>query len=402
MNSILKSAVDEFGTPIYVYDGNKIEEKVNELRSAFSEIKMRIKYACKANTNISILALMKKLNVEIDVVSPQEMHLAFKAGFTPEQITFTSSGVGFEEIEECVTNNVLVNIDNLSTLEKFGKKYGNSVPVFIRIRPNVAGGGNLKISTGHGNSKFGIPVEQKAEILKLVNQYNLNIVGLHQHTGSDIKDGNTFLEAAEVMFELAKSFGNLKYLDFGGGFKVSYKEGDSVTDMKDLGEKLSTRFAQFCRIYGADLELWFEPGKFLVSESGYLVAEVNVVKNNPNGTLLGLNTGLNHLIRPMMYDAYHDVYNLSKADEAKIGTYDIVGYMCETDDIAKGRTLPETEEGDLIAIKNAGAYGFTMASNYNSRFRPAEVLIYNGQTHLVRKRETMDDILKNQILVELK
>lgn len=401
MNSILKSAVAEFGTPLYVYDGNKIEEKVNELRSAFSEIKMRIKYACKANTNISILALMKKLNVEIDVVSPQEMHLALKAGFTPEQITFTSSGVGFEEIEECVANNVLVNIDNLSTLEKFGKKYGNSVPVFIRIRPNVAGGGNLKISTGHGNSKFGIPVEQKAEILKLVNQYNLNIVGLHQHTGSDIKDGSTFLEAAEVMFELAKSFGNLKYLDFGGGFKVSYKEGDAVTDMKDLGEKLSTRFTQFCRMYGADLELWFEPGKFLVSESGYLVAEVNVVKNNPNGTLLGLNTGLNHLIRPMMYDAYHDVYNLSKADEAEKGTYDIVGYMCETDDIAKGRTLPETAEGDLIAIKNAGAYGFTMASNYNSRFRPAEVLIYNGQTHLVRKRETMDDILKNQILVEL-
>ena len=248
MNSILKSAVAEFGTPLYVYDGNKIEEKVNELRSAFSEIKMRIKYACKANTNISILALMKKLNVEIDVVSPQEMHLALKAGFTSDQITFTSSGVGFEEIEECVANNVLVNIDNLSTLEKFGKKYGNSVPVFIRIRPNVAGGGNLKISTGHGNSKFGIPVEQKAEILKLVNQYNLNIVGLHQHTGSDIKDGSTFLEAAEVMFELAKSFGNLKYLDFGGGFKVSYKEGDAVTNMKDLGEKLSTRFTQFCRM----------------------------------------------------------------------------------------------------------------------------------------------------------
>lgn len=401
MNSVLKSVASEFGTPLYVYDGNKIEEKVNELRSAFSGVKMRIKYACKANTNISILALMRKLDVEIDVVSPQEMHLALKAGFTADQITFTSSGVGFEEIEECVKNQVLVNIDNLSTLEKFGKKYGNSIPVFVRIRPNVVGGGNLKISTGHGNSKFGIPVEQKAEILKLVNQYNLNIVGLHQHTGSDIKDGSTFLEAAEVMFELAMSFANLKYLDFGGGFKVSYKEGDEITNMLDLGEKLSSRFASFCKAYGADLELWFEPGKFLVSESGYLLAEVNVVKNNPNGTLLGLNTGLNHLIRPMMYDAYHDVYNLSKVGLENTDIYDIVGYMCETDDIAKNRTLPKTEEGDILAIKNAGAYGFTMSSNYNSRFRPAEVLVYKQSAHLIRKREEMDDILKNQILLTL-
>lgn len=388
-----------FGTPLYVYDGDKIEEKINTLREAFPEIRIKIKYACKANTNISVLSLMKKLGVEVDVVSPQEMHLAFKAGFTPEQVTFTSSGVGFEEIEECLNHGVLVNVDNLSALEKFGQKYGNTKPLFIRIRPNVEGGGNLKISTGHGNSKFGIPVEQKAEILKLVNRYNLNIVGLHQHTGSDIKDGNTFLKAAEVMFELAKSFGNLQYLDFGGGFKVAYREGDAVTDMKDLGEKLSERFRSFCRAYGRELELWFEPGKFLVSESGFLLAQVNVVKNNPNGTLLGLNTGLNHLIRPMMYDAYHDVVNISKAGLPAEKKYNVVGYMCETDDIAKDRDLPDTAEGDILAIRNAGAYGFTMASNYNSRFRPAEVLVYRGEEHLVRHRETMEDILKNQVLI---
>ncbi len=397
----LLATVEEFGAPLYVYDGDKIGQKLSELKNAFTGVKLRVKYACKANTNLSVLSLIRSLGGEVDVVSPQEMHLALKAGFTASQITFTSSGVSFEEIEECVAHGVLVNIDNLSTLEKFGKKYGNSIPVFIRIRPNVEGGGNLKISTGHGNSKFGIPVEQKEQILDLVNQYNLNIVGLHQHTGSDIKDGSTFLAAAKVIFDLATSFKDLKYLDFGGGFKVSYKEGDATTDMQDLGAKLGDAFKSFCNSYGRDLELWFEPGKFLVSESGYLLAEVNVVKNNPNGTLLGLNTGLNHLLRPMMYDAFHDVVNLSKIGNDADSLYDIVGYMCETDDIAKNRTLPKTEEGDIIAIKNAGAYGFSMSSNYNSRFRPAEVLLYQDKMHLVRERETMDDIIKNQILIEL-
>lgn len=398
-NNYLSDLAHRFGTPLYVYDGDKIEEKINALRGAFPDVKMKIKYACKANTNISVLSLMRTLGVEVDVVSPQEMHLALKAGFTPGQITFTSSGVSFDEIEECVNQGVLVNVDNLSALEKFGEQYGNSRPLFIRIRPNVEGGGNLKISTGHRNSKFGIPVEQKTEILRLVNRYNLNVVGLHQHTGSDIKDGSTFLKAAEVMFELAMDFGNLQYLDFGGGFKVAYREGDATTDMKDLGEKLSATFADFCKRYGRNLELWFEPGKFLVSEAGVLLASVNVVKNNPNGTLLGLNTGLNHLIRPMMYEAYHDVKNISKEGAVSEKKYNVVGYMCETDDIAKDRMLPVTEEGDILAIRNAGAYGFTMASNYNSRFRPAEVLTYQRKDYLVRERETMEDILKNQILI---
>ena len=389
-----------FGTPLYVYDGAKIEEKVNALKDAFSGVKMKIKYACKANTNISVLKLMNKLGVDIDVVSPQEMAIALKAGFSPRQITYTSSGVSFDEIEECVGENVLINIDNLSSLEKFGQKYGNSVPVLIRIRPNIEGGGNLKISTGHKESKFGIAIEQKPAILDLIEKYDLNIVGIHQHTGSDIKDGKTFVNVAKVIFEFAMNFPNLKYLDFGGGFKVAYKKGDTETDMKDLGDKISASFKEFCQKYGRDLELWFEPGKFLVSESGYLFAQINVVKENPTKTLLGLNTGLNHLIRPMMYDAFHDIVNVSQPQASPKKMYDVVGYICETDDIAKERELPVASEGDILAIKNAGAYGFTMASNYNARFRPAEVLIYENKAHLVRKRETLQDILTNQVLVD--
>lgn len=400
-NTPVLDLCNEFETPLYVYDGSKIEEKVNILKNTFSDVNMKIKYACKANTNISVLKLMKTLGVELDVVSPQEIQLGLKAGFSPKQITFTSSGVSFDEIENSVENGVLVNIDNLPTLEKFGAKYGNTVPVMLRIRPNVVGGGNLKIMTGHKDSKFGIAIEQKDQILALVNKYNLDVVGLHQHTGSDIKDGQTFVDAAKVMLELAFSFPDLKYMDFGGGFKVSYKEGDAITDMAGLGKILTQEFKTFCTKYGKELELWFEPGKFLVSECGYLFAEANVVKENPTSTLIGLNTGLNHLIRPMMYDAYHEVINVSKPIQAKDTEYNVVGYICETDDFAKNRMMPSAAQGDVFCFLNAGAYGFTMASNYNSRFKPAEVLIYKEKVHLVRARETMEDILKNQILVEL-
>jgi diaminopimelate decarboxylase len=391
---------EEYGTPLYVYDGNIIENQIKNLRNAFSRVNLKIKYACKANTSLSILKLMNHLEVELDVVSPQEMLLGFKAGFKAEEITFTSSGVEFSEIEEAVKHNVLVNIDNLPTLKSFGEKYGNKVPVMLRIRPNVEGGGNSKIMTGHKDSKFGIAIEQKAEILELVKKYDLDIVGLHQHTGSDIKDGETFVKAAEVMLDLAFSFPNLKYMDFGGGFKVAYKEGDVTTDMAGLGEALTQTFLSFCQKYGRELELWFEPGKYLVSECGFLFASANVIKDNPGKNLIGLNTGLNHLIRPMMYDAHHEVINVSKPTETETQLYDVVGYMCETDDIAKNRILPKADTADIFCILNAGAYGFTMSSNYNSRLKPAEVLIFNNQKYLIRERETFEDILRNQILVE--
>lgn len=391
---------EQFGTPLYVYDGEKIAQQVASLKQAFLDVNLKIKYACKANTNISILKLMNRLGVELDVVSPQEMHLGLHSGFNPSQITFTSSGVSFDEIEEAINNKVLVNIDNLPTLKLFGQKYGNSVPVMLRIRPNVIGGGNIKIMTGHKDSKFGIAIEQKDQILSIVSEFDINVIGLHQHTGSDIKDGNTFVSAATVMLDLAFSFPNLKYMDFGGGFKVAYKEDDVSTNMQDLGKKLTKKFKDFCSKYGKDLELWFEPGKYLVSESGYLFAKANLVKENPNKTLIGLNTGLNHLIRPMMYDAYHEVINVSKPNKAASQMYDIVGYMCETDDIAKERKMPSADQNDILCILNAGAYGFTMASNYNSRFKPAEVLIFENKAFLVRKREEFSDILNNQILIE--
>jgi diaminopimelate decarboxylase len=393
--------VQQHGSPLYVYDADKIIEKINELKAAFSTVNLKIKFACKALTNISILKLMRSQGVELDVVSPQEMQLGLLAGYSGSQITFTPSGVSFDEIEAAIALGSTVNLDNLVVLEKFGQRYGNTVGCSLRIKPNVAAGGNVKIMTAHEGSKFGIDVGQKEQILDIIQKYDIQVIGIHQHTGSDIKTPEAFVQVAAIIFEFAHSFANLQFIDLGGGFKVAYKEGDIVTNMVELGKQLSGAFHDFCSQYGRELQLWFEPGKFLVSESGHLFVTANVVKHNPTRTFVGVDSGLNHLIRPMMYDAYHDIVNVSNPNQSETETYDVVGYICETDTFAKDRQLPKVSEGDILAFKNAGAYGFTMSSQYNSRFRPAEVLVLNGQAQVIRKRETMEDILANQVILDI-
>jgi diaminopimelate decarboxylase len=390
----------DYGTPLYVYDGEKILNQVKKLQDAFSTVKLKIKYATKALSNINILKLMKKAGTGVDAVSIEEVKLCMHAGFEPHEIMYTPNSVSFEEIQEAVNLGVMINIDNIPMLEHFGTYYGNKVPVCIRLNPHILAGGNAKISVGHIDSKFGISILQLKHVHKVINAYDLNVIGLHVHTGSDILDAEVFLKGAEILFDAAREFKGLKFLDFGGGFKVAYKQGDVATDIKEVGNKVSKAFREFCMEYGSDLEIWFEPGKFLVSESGYLLVKVNIVKSTPASTFVGVDSGLNHLIRPMMYDAYHDVVNVSKLDGPE-RVYTIVGYICETDTIAADRKLREVQEGDIIAIKNAGAYGISMSSNYNSRLRPAEVLILNGKAQLIRERETFDDILRHQVEIDL-
>lgn len=396
----LTKIAQQFGTPLYVYDAAGIVGQVQRLRNAFSGTRARIKYAAKALTNISVLKLVRGAGAEIEVVSPQEGQLALAAGFKPSEITFTPSGVHFSEIEEAIASGFSVNIDNLSTLQKFGEKYGSEYGCGIRLNPNIMAGGNLKISTGHSNSKFGISVQQLPEIVALTEKYKIAVNGLHIHTGSDITDANVFLQMAEILFDTAKQFPNLKFIDFGSGFKVAYKEGDKTTNIEELGQKLGSAFNNYCREYGRELELWVEPGKFIVSEAGTFLVQANVVKNTPTVTFVGVNSGLNHLIRPMMYDSYHHIINITNPSGPE-KKYTVVGYICETDTFGSDRTLNEVREGDILALKNGGAYGFSMSSNYNSRLRPAEVLIINGQAKLIRERETMDDILRNQVVIDL-
>lgn len=392
----LTSLAREWGTPLYVYDGSKIVEQLTKLRNAFSDTSVRIMFAAKALTNISILKLLKEHGAGVDVVSINEARIALKAGFKAGEIMFTPNCVDFEEIVEGVDLGLNINLDNLSVLEKFGQKYGGTVPCGVRLNPHIMAGGNYKISTGHGNSKFGISVYQLPQIMQIAEQYRIVINGLHIHTGSEITETDVFLKMAEILFNIARDFPALKFIDFGGGFKVSYKEGDMVTNVYDLGLKLSKAFKEFYHSYGRKLELWIEPGKYLVSEAGYLLVKTNVVKPTPSITFVGVNSGLNHLIRPMMYDAYHEIVNVSNPGGAQ-KVYTVVGTICETDTLGSDRKLNEVREGDLLVIRNAGAYGYSMASQYNSRLRPAEVLITDGRARLIRHRDTFEDLLRGQV-----
>ena len=396
----LLSVVHTYGSPVYAYDANKISSQYELLTKAFAAVpSLRINYAMKALSNVSILKLMRKLGAGLDTVSIQEVKLGLHAGFAPEQIIFTPNGVSMEEIEEAASLGVQLNIDNLSILEQFGSKHPQ-IPVCIRINPHVMAGGNSKISVGHIDSKFGISIHQIPHILRIVENTKMHINGIHMHTGSDILDIDVFLYAAEILFDTAKHFRELKFIDFGSGFKVPYKEGDIQTDIEELGEKLSQRFLEFCKLYGRNLTLAFEPGKFLVSEAGFFLVKVNVVKQTTSTVFAEIDSGFNHLIRPMFYGATHFIENISNP-EGKKRFYSVVGYICETDTFASNRQIAEISEGDILCFRNAGAYCYTMASNYNSRPRPAEVLWIDGQAKLIRKAETLEDLLRNQVEIDL-
>ena len=396
-NKELLKIAGEYGTPVYVYETDKIREQYEKLTKSFDD-KTRFFYAAKALTNINILKYIQKLGANIDCVSINEVNLGLKAGFTAEKILFTPNCVDITEIEEAMKLGVHINIDNISILEQLGNKYGNTYPVFIRINPHIFAGGNYKISTGHIDSKFGISIHQLRHIQRIVKTTGLNVEGLHMHTGSEIKDIDVFIQGLEIMFEMVEDFPNLKYIDMGSGFKVPYQEGELETDVKTLGKKVLKAVNNFKKETGKDFELWFEPGKYLVSESGHFLVRTNVIKQTTATVFVGVNSGFNHLIRPMFYDSYHKIENLSNPTGPE-RIYTVVGNICETDTFAWDRKINEVREGDILVFRNAGAYGFEMSSNFNSRLKPAEVMVMDGNVHLIRKRDVFEDLLKNQIEV---
>lgn len=394
----LVALAEQFGTPLYVYHAEKIKEQYEKLTRAFVQSDTVFYYACKALTNINILKYIRSIGANVDCSSINEVKLALHAGYPPQNILYTSNGISFEEIEEAKELGVIINIDSLSNLEKFGAKYGATYPVGIRLRPNIMAGGNLKISTGHDKSKFGIPVEQLDKILSVVDRYNIVINVLHIHTGSEIKDVAVFVKGIEVLFDIIPHFKDLQSIDLGGGFKVPYDEGDTETDMKELAKQVAHSFATHPNSKDRKLQVWFEPGKFMVSECGYFITKVNVQKSTAAADFVSVDSGFNHLIRPMFYDAFHRIENVSNPG-GSFKTYSVVGNICETDTFAWDRKLNEVREGDYLVFYNAGAYGFEMSSNFNSRFKPAEVLLKEGKAFLIRKRDEFNDLLKNQIEV---
>ena len=395
----LLDIAEKYGTPVYVYSAAKITEQYQKLTNAFSNVNLKVRYACKALTNQNILKHLKGLGSGLDTVSIEEVQIGLQCGFKPEEIIFTPNGVSIDEINEAVKLGVTINIDNISILEQFGNTHGDSHPICIRINPHILAGGNYQISTGHIDSKFGISVHQLRHVERIIESTGIKVNGLHMHTGSEILNIDVFLRGVDILFEATRYFKDLEFIDLGSGFKVPIQPGGDETDMKSLGQDLSSRFNDFCKEYGKDLELWFEPGKYLVSEAGTFLAKVNVVKQTTATVFAGIDSGFNHLIRPMFYNAYQHIVNVSNPSGIE-RIYTVSGYICETDNFAWDRKINEIKEGDILAIQNAGAYGFMMSSNYNSRTKPPEVLLLNGKDHLIRKRETLADTLRNQILLD--
>lgn len=403
MNNIqgitFQQLADKYGAPLYVYDTAIIKDNYERFCSAFDVKKLKVNYACKALSNVSILKLFKQLGAGLDCVSIQEIRSGLYAGFSPADILFTPNNISEEEYDEAVKTGVGINIDNFEMLEYFGATHPG-VPICIRINPHMMAGGNRKISVGHIGSKFGISIHQLPLLERIVKSFNINVNGIHVHTGSDILDTDIFIKAAELILSVVDKFPTAQFVDFGSGFKVAYKEGGLATDIEEFGKEFSHKFNAFCNSRNRELDLKFEPGKYMVSNAGYFLVKVNLVKQTPSTTFIGVDSGLNHLIRPMFYDAYHEIINVSNP-EGKKKIYSVVGYICETDTFGTDRQIAQVTKDDLLLFKNAGAYCFNMSSNYNSRYRPPEVLIHNGKDHLIRQRETQEDIHKNQVLLDL-
>lgn len=382
------------GTPCYVYDAQLIRERHEQLMQHLPKGRTKLFYAMKALSNLAILRLMKKLGAGLDTVSLFEIEMGLKAGFEPENVIFTPNVVHFSEIEKAVKLGVGVNIENLSNLEKFGERFGSTYPCCIRFNPNIA---LEDQSTGdwYEESKFGIPYSQLDEILGIVSKYGIDVEGIHIHSSHVIMKHYVLIRSAELMFDAATRFENIKYLDFGGGLNPKPRKQEA-TDIRTVGKNLSHLLSNFNHPSGTDLHLRFEPGRFLVGEAGTLYAEVTILKQNGDVQFAGVDSGFNHLIRPMFYDSHHAIDNLSNPD-GDLKEYTIVGNLCEVDNFAKGRKLPELREGDILAIRDAGAYGFSMSSQYNSRPRPVEVLLDAGEATVIREREGLEDMLRNQV-----
>lgn len=398
-NVSLETAVEQFGSPLYVYDASQIEANYKQFIDAFKVDKLKVHYACKALNNLTILKLFKSMGSGLDCVSIQEVQIGLKAGFEASDILFTPNNISIDEYEEAIDLGVKINVDNLATLEYFGTKHPQ-LPIYIRINPHLMAGGHQKISVGHIDSKFGISIHQIPHVERIVKKFEMNIMGVHVHTGSDILDPEIFIKAAELVFSTVEKFDTVTHIDFGSGFKVAYKPGDLHTNISSFGKKFSQSFNEFCEQQNKSYTLEFEPGKYMVSDAGYFIAKTNLVKQTTSCTFIGLDTGFNHFIRPMFYNAHHEIENISNPKGDK-KVYNVVGYVCETDSFALDRIIPEVRKGDLLVFKNAGAYCATMASNYNSRPRPAEVLIHSGKPHLIKRRETLDDMLATQVDVEI-
>jgi len=390
-----KSAEDlivNYGSPLYVYEYDTIVKQYNRLENAFKESPTSIYYACKANSNIELLKIFKNLGAGIDAVSPGEIFLAMQAGFSPDKILLTGTNLTEDDIQYAIDNDVRINIDNLSMVERYGHLF-KGVDVSIRLNPDIRAGAHAYLETGHRDSKFGVLKQDIPRLVEMLHTNGARIVGVHQHIGSDILEADPIINGLSFILNIAKEIESVQFIDIGGGFKVSYFEKDTETDVDELGAHICEYFNSFCAENNRDLQLIIEPGKYLISEAGYLLTTVQSVKRNYQRVIVGTDTGMNHLIRPALYHAHHDILNASQVEGESERCY-IVGNICESADVlGKNRTITRPNAGDVLCIKNAGSYGYSMSSMYNARLLPAEVLIQNDRAEIIRRRQRFDDLL---------
>ena len=401
MNQVsLLHYAEKYGSPLFIYDAAKMVENVENLKACFPNTSLDIHYACKALTNRSVLRVLHKAGCGIDAVSIYEMQAAMSAGIPVSEINFTPSGAELSEYRYAIDNGISLHVDNAGKLEKLAMEYP-SLRVALRFNPDVRAGGHARLEVGAGDSKFGLYPEELPEVKRIVSEYGVQVTGVHCHVGSDIADEAYFIRAFEFLISVSEHFSeHLEFIDFGGGFKVRYKDADHPTDMTKVGRAVSKRFNAFRETLGRDLHMVIEPGKSLVSDAGFFVVKVTALKQTNRREIAYVNSGFNHLIRPMYYDAYHHISNLSNPD-GTIKPYKVAGYLCETDTFALGRALPEIRVGDYLCFHNAGAYTMSMSSNYNLRPRPAEVMVIDGKDHLIRRQETFDDMLQPEVLLDV-
>ncbi len=391
---LLTNIADTFSTPTYVYDLDRVKDQYKAFKSAFPWPKLKIYYAMKANYNRDILTTLNALGSGIDAVSPGDLVMAKACGIDIKDIIYTANNITDAEMHEIAATGVLMNIGSLSRLERYAKAFPNT-RVCLRINPDVVDGEHDKIKTGGDLTKFGILLEDVNKIKAITQAAGLKVVGLHEHTGSGLKKPDSIIRAMKQIMTIATrvNFPDLKFLDFGGGFKVPYGLDEAPIDIREIGSQVTQLFSDFCKEYGRELGLWFEPGKYLTAQAGTLLVRVNTVKQNRNRTICGTDSGFPQLIRPMFYEAYHAIDNVTNPGGTP-GNYDICGNICETGDLfAKDRTMPEIRENDLLAIRDAGAYCYAMGGTYNLRPMPAEVVVENNEFRLSRKRLSPEDLV---------
>lgn len=392
--------IKEYGSPLYVYNEEILRARCREMATLVGRPNFRVNYSTKANSSLALLQIVREEGLCADAMSPGEIHVLMKAGFTPEEIFYVGNNVSVDEMNFAIERGITVSVDSLSQLEMLGKRHPGA-KVAVRLNPGVGAGHHEKVVTAGKKTKFGINLDKVDEALSIAIRYGLTIVGVNQHIGSLFMEGEAYAEAVSVALEAARKFSELTFVDLGGGFGIPYHKHDDEArlDLRDLGKRIRQLIIKWDDSYGREITFVIEPGRYIAAECGALLGTVHSMKDNDGARYAGTDLGMNVLIRPELYGSHHDIEVYRQGRQVVDGpteTVNVVGNICETGDyIAKKRKLPVMREGDIVAVLDAGAYGYTMSSNYNNRLRPAEVLVGKDGSHrLIRRRETLDDLTK--------